>query len=328
MKAADRNWLLVFAICLVLLAIYPSIADGYELTVLRDALIFGLFAASLDFFWGRTGILCFGHAAFFGIGGYAMAIATLDASFPMASAIGLLAAVAVAAALAAVVGYFLFFGGVRGSYFTIVTLALGVICQQAAISWSSVTGGDSGLIGIPPLEFGPEGLSVSLIGDLQSYAFVAILVAGIVPILWLLNRGRWGIVLAAIQDNEVRAAALGHNPPLRLLGAFVVSAAIAGLAGGLYVSMAGLMAPDLTGLLLSTEVVVWVAIGGRGTLLGPVLGAVLIQRAQQVISSWNPSLWPLVLGFSFVVIVFLLPDGILSAWRRLQAMTWSRRGGG
>ena len=128
-------------------------------------------------------------------------------------------------------------------------------------------------------------------------------------------------MLTAIQDNEVRAAALGHNAPLRLLVTFVLSAAIAGLAGALYVCMAGLVAPDLSGLLLSTEVIVWVAVGGRGTLLGPVLGAILpIQRAQQTISSFNPSLWPLLLGCVFVIIVFVLPDGILSIYARLKAL--------
>ncbi|RUW86527.1 branched-chain amino acid ABC transporter permease, partial [Mesorhizobium sp. M8A.F.Ca.ET.059.01.1.1] len=128
-----------------------------------------------------------------------------------------------------------------------------------------------------------------------------------------------------IQDNEVRAAALGHNAPLRLLVTFVLSAAIAGLAGAFYVCMAGLVAPDLSGLLLSTEVIVWVAVGGRGTLLGPVLGAIAIQRAQQTISSFNPSLWPLLLGCVFVIIVFVLPDGILSIYARLKSLFKGRR---
>lgn len=320
MTGRDRNWLTLFAAGLVLLIIYPFFADGYQLTVIRDALIFGLFAASLDFFWGRTGILCFGHAAFFGLGGYVMALVTLDGSLPLAGLLGILGAIGAAAFLAAVIGYFLFFGGIRGSYFTIVTLATGVICQQAAISWSSVTGGDSGLIGIPPLEIDFAGVRIDLGQDLASYVFISVLVAVVVLLLWQLSRGRWGKVLTAIQDNEVRATAFGHNASLRLLATFVISAGIAGLAGALYVCMAGLIAPDLSGLLLSTEVIVWVAVGGRGTLLGPVVGALVIQRAQQEISSFNPSLWPLILGLLFIVIVFALPDGVLSIFSRLKAM--------
>jgi branched-chain amino acid transport system permease protein len=317
----SRNWLLTFAVGLLVLSAFPAFVDSYMLTVFRDALIFGLFAASLDFFWGRTGILCFGHACFFGLGGYAMAIVSMTMGLPAAPLLGILAAVALAAGVAAVVGYFLFFGGVRGSYFTIVTLALSVIAQQVAVSWSSVTGGDTGLLGVPPLAIG--GLDLS--GDLASYITVASILVVVLLGLWLLSRGSWGKVLTAISDNETRAAALGYNAAARLTATFVLSAAIAGLAGALYVAMAGLVAPDLIGLLLSTEVVVWVAIGGRGTLIGPVVGAVLVQRAQQEISSFNPSLWPLVIGCIFVLIVFLLPDGVLSITRRIGDLARRRQ---
>jgi len=319
---SNRNWLIAFAVGVLLLSAYPGLVDSYMLTVLRDALIFGLFAASLDFFWGRTGILCFGHACFFGLGGYVMAIVSMAEGMPAPSLLGLLAAVIAAAALAAVIGYFLFFGGVRGSYFTIVTLALSVIAQQVAVSWSTVTGGDTGLLGIPPLAIGPLDLS----GDMASYITVAAILAAVLLALWLVSRGRWGKVLTAIGDNETRAAALGYDVAARLTLTFVISAAIAGLAGALYVAMAGLVAPDLIGLLLSTEVVVWVAIGGRGTLLGPVVGAVLVQRTQQVISSYNPSLWPLIIGCIFVLIVFLLPDGVLSITTRLRQLASRRQG--
>jgi len=325
MIARERNWLLIFGLGVAALILYPLFVDGYQLTVIRDALIFGLFAISLDFFWGRTGILCFGQAAFFGVGGYIMALVTLDGSIPFAGLLGIVGAVAGAAVMATVIGYFLFFGGIRGSYFTIVTLAMGVICQQAAISWSSVTGGDSGLIGIPTLEVDLGGKKLDLGQDVPSYIFVSVIVAIVLLVLWQISRGRWGTVLTAIQDNEVRASALGHNVTLRLLATFVVSAGLAGLAGALYVCMAGLVAPDLSGLLLSTEVIVWVAVGGRGTLIGPIVGAIVIQRAQQTISTLNPSLWPLLLGCIFVVIVFVLPDGILSVYARLSAPFKARR---
>jgi branched-chain amino acid transport system permease protein len=322
---SDRVWLLALTLGVAALALYGFVASGYGLNVLRDALIFALLAASLDFFWGGAGILSFGHAVFFGAGGYVMALVTLNTNLPAVGLVGLVGAALAAALIAAVVGYFLFFGGVRGSYFTIVTLALSVIAQQAAVSWSSVTGGDSGLLGIPQLAFAIGPFSLDLSGDRSSYVFVVVVLAATLLGLRALSRGRWGRILTAIGDNEVRAAALGHNAALRLTLTFVLSAAVAGLAGAIYVAMAGLMAPDLSGLLLSTEAVIWVAIGGRGTLLGPVIGAVVAQRAQQVISSYNPSLWPLIIGCIFVVMVFALPDGVTPAlqrgWARLRSAT-------
>lgn len=309
------RWISVFAVGIVFLALYPFFADSYDLTVLRDALIFAMFAVSLDLFWGRTGILCFGHAAFFGAGGYAMALVTLSTDLPAPALLGLLAAIAVPAVLAAIVGYFLFYGGVRGSYFTIVTLALSVIAQQMVIAWSSVTGGDTGLIGIPPLAFG----SLDLSGDLPSYGLAVGLLALLLLGLRFLTRGRWGQVLKAIGDNEVRAAALGHDAPARLTVAFVLSAAIAGLAGALYVSASGVVAPDMIGLALSTEVVAWVVIGGRGTLIGPVIGAVLVQRAQQEISSLNPAVWPMIIGLMFVAVAFLQSEALERFAKRFAA---------
>ncbi|NEU95627.1 branched-chain amino acid ABC transporter permease [Bradyrhizobium uaiense] len=311
-----RGRLVALAAGTCVLSIYPAFADEYHLTVLRDALLFGLFAVSLDFFWGSTGILSFGHATFFGLGGYVMTLVTMTSGLPAPSVLGLFAAVGAPAALAAIVGYFLLFGGVRGSFFTIVTLALSVIAQQLVISWSSVTGGDTGLLGVPPLALG--GYEIS--GAMATYIVVAVTLIVVLLALRALEQSRWGKILIAIGDNEVRAAALGHNAPARLTLTFVISAAVAGFAGGLYVAIAGVVAPDLIGLLLSTEVIVWVAIGGRGTLLGPVVGAVLVQRAQQEISSMNPSLWPLILGCTFVIIVFVAPDGVMSIAERSRML--------
>ncbi len=311
-----RGWVLAIGVGASLLTVFPAFADDYMLTVLRDALIFGLFAVSLDFFWGSTGILSFGHATFFGLGGYVMALVSMAHGMPAPTVLGLAAAVGAPAALAMIVGYFLFFGGVRGSYFTIVTLALSVIAQQVVISWSSVTGGDTGLLGVPSLAFGGHEIS----GNLATYGVASVTLVVVLLGFRTILQSRWGKILTAIGDNEIRAAALGHNAPARLTFTFVISAAVAGLAGALYVAMAGVVAPDLIGLLLSTEAIVWVAVGGRGTLIGSVAGAVLVQRAQQEISSMNPSLWPLILGCMFVIIVFVLPDGFVSIAERSRAL--------
>jgi branched-chain amino acid transport system permease protein len=135
-------------------------------------------------------------------------------------------------------------------------------------------------------------------------------------------------VLAAIRDNELRARTLGHNTGLHLLVVLMLSAGLAALAGGLYAMVSGFVAPDLIGLLLSTEVIVWVAIGGRGTLIGPFIGAFVVLRLQQEVSSFNPRLWPLLIGAFFVAMVFLFPNGLLPlferAWERMRGVARKR----
>lgn len=319
-----KGWLALSAGLLVLVLLYPAWTDPYSLTVLRDAMIFGLFAVSLDYMWGKSGVLSFGHAAFFGIGAYAMPIFGPMVPTANAAFIALLAGIGVAGIVAFVVGYFLIFGGVRGPYFTIVTLALCLVAQHIAVGWSEVTGGDAGLIGAPP--FGVEifGLSYLMLDPVAQYYLVAAIVTVTVGVLWLACRGHYGRVLAAIQDNEVRAKTLGYNTSGYLLSVFVISCMLAAVAGALYAVVSGYVAPDSVSLLLSTQVVVWVALGGRGTLLGPVIGAFLAIRLQQVVSSIDFRLWPMVVGGFFVAMVFLFPDGILPLVRRWLARAWGR----
>ncbi|HKY94885.1 MAG TPA: branched-chain amino acid ABC transporter permease [Kiloniellales bacterium] len=329
-RAGEWGWIgLAFAF-LALLACWPLWSDDYGLSVVRDILVFGLLALSLDYLWGKAGVLSFGHAAFFGIGAYSMAIFGPLAAGAGANAatVGLLAGLAIAAAVAGLIGYFLLFGGVRGPYFTIVTLAVSLVAQHIAIGWSEVTGGDAGLIGAPPpgLEIG--GFSVLLFDAASLYYLVLVIVTAVLLGLWVALRGRYGRALAAIQDNELRAQTLGYNTSAYLLLVFVISSALAALAGGLYASLSSYVAPDLVGLFLSTEVIVWVAVGGRGTLVGPVIGAFLVIRLQQEVSSIDFKIWPLFVGLFFVAMVFLFPRGLLpllvQAVRRLLRSEVSR----
>jgi len=251
----SRQWVMAWLAGSILLVAVGFLSDGYAQSMIREALVLGLFAMSLDFLWSRTGILSFGHAAFFGIGGYTMSV--LEVRFHWTALQALPAAIGAAVLAATVFGYFLFYGKVRGTYFTLMTMALTLVCQQTAISWASVTGGDSGLINVPGLRF-DGGFDLS--GDEYSYFFVA---AATIAISWILRKiscSRYGLILQIIQDHETRAAALGYDTNLYLLSAFVCSAFVAGLAGVLYVSTTGIVAPDLIGLQFSTEVIVWVAV--------------------------------------------------------------------
>jgi branched-chain amino acid transport system permease protein len=312
----SQIWVVASFMLVAGLALTPAAIDAYSLTVVRDALIFGLLALSLDYLWGKSGLLSFGHAAFFGIGAYGVAIIGPKVAGANAALAGFLVGEATAIAVAGLVGYFLIFGGVRGPYFTIVTLAITLVAQHIAIGWSRVTGGDAGLIGAPPPGLELFGISYSMIDPVAQYFLVLAIAALCLGVLWLACRGHYGRVLAAIQDNEMRARSLGYNTSLHLLIVFVLSAAMAALAGSLYAVVSGYVAPDLVGLLLSTEIIVWVAVGGRGTLMGPMIGAFLIIRLQQEVSTINPRLWPMIIGIFFVALVFLFPDGVLPILRR------------
>ncbi|WP_299668502.1 branched-chain amino acid ABC transporter permease [uncultured Ruegeria sp.] len=319
-KSSMRNTYLIMltGLCIVLVGITPLLVGVYSASLIRDALLFALLALALDFLWGKTGLLSFGHAAFFGAGAYGAAIIStrfgLDPA--LGSWLGLAAGIMIAALIALVVGYFLIFGGVRDSYFTIVTLALAVIADHVVTGWSSVTGGDAGILGIPPLHFLSQGGWASL-SPIALYWFIAAVVTAVGFTLWWVCRGRYGAVLKSIEDNEKRSQALGHDTSLHLLIVFVISASIGALGGGLYASSVGFVAKDTIGLLLSTQAIVWVAIGGRGTLIGPVLATVLVIWLEQEITSIDTKLWPLFMGGLFILAVFVFPDGILRTAERL-----------
>ena len=290
---------------------YPLSLSSDQMDVARDALIFALLALSLDFLWGKAGVLSFGQAAFFGIGAYAVAIVGPMVPDDNGALAGLAAGIGLALLVSGVVGYFLIYGGVRGAYLTIVTLALTLIARNVATSWASVTGGEAGLIGAPPPGLSIGGWSVTASDSVSLYLLVAIVLSGILVALWVASRGQLGRVLTAIQDDETKVRALGYDTSGYLLTVFVLSSCLAAIAGGLYASAAGYVAPDLVGLLLSTQAIVHVALGGRGTLIGPVLATVLVIHVQQEVSSFSYALWPLLLGAFFIAMVFLFPKGLV-----------------
>lgn len=304
-RLSDRHFLIAVAGVAVISVLFSFWID---VSYLRDIAVFALLALSLDLFWGRTGILSFGHAAFFGLGAYGMAITTVYGMPPegIASVVGMLAGVSLAGLVALVVGYFLIYGNVRGAFFTIVTMAMALVAQYIAIGWSKVTGGDSGLVGVPALGVG----SYVVMSPMVEYILISLVLLAAVMLAWWLMRGKKGLVFAALTENELKAQTMGYNTAVHLLGMFVVSAMLAGVAGAFYAAFNGFVAPDMIGLLLSTEIIIWVAIGGAGTLIGPVVGAALVWYAQQQLSSISTAYWPLAMGLLFILSVFLLPQGL------------------
>jgi len=320
----EKLGVLVALVTLALLIVTPFAASEYRLAQLRDALLLALLAISLDYLWGRAHTLVLGHALFFGLGAYGMAIATMKLG--LSTGAGIVLGIALASALATISGYFLLFAGVRLHFFAVMTMAMSLIANQVAVSWSSVTGGDVGILGIPPIEFTLLGLRYSTAGDLESYYGALAVATMVLAVMWAACRGPYGKILEAVGTNENRARSLGFNTSLHLLLAFALAAALAALAGALFASASGVVAPDLLGVIVSTEVLIWVAIGGRGSLIGPVIATLIVTQASHSISSFSTSLWPLILGALFLLVVFALPDGLASLLRKVPEFLARRRG--
>lgn len=320
--------LIAAVVVMAALLAYPLALSPYQMDMARDVLLFALLAVSLDLLWGKAGILSFGQAAFFGLGAYAVAIIGPMVPGDNGALAGLASGIALAFLVSGAVGYFLIYGGVRAAYLTIVTLALTLIARNIATSWASVTGGEAGLIGAPPPGISIGGFSLVAGTSLSQYLLVAAVLAIVLATVWLACRGHHGRVLAAIQDDETKVRSLGYDTSGYILAVFMASGGIAALAGGLYASVAGFVAPDLVGLLLSTQAIVHVALGGRGTLVGPVIATVLVTRLQQEVSSFSYALWPLLLGTFFIAMVFLFPNGLLPLFQRIGDVLFRRREAG
>jgi urea transport system permease protein len=309
MSRLDR---LHLAVWLVLAAV-PLIASDWQTGQLAQLLTYGLLAMSLAFIWGQCGLLCFGQALFFGLGAYTMSLQTLG-MIPGLQGLGSgwlgLGLAAVAPALAAqLLGRFLFHGrGLRGAYFGIVMLAVAVIAERLATSWNYV-GGLNGLMNVPP--FAPlEGLE--LLDARPVYWATLLLCLLAFLLLESLGRSRWGSVLRAIRDNEDRTAFLGFDVAAYKTTAFTLSAATAGLAGAAFVTQFGFVSPPLIGFALSTEALIWVALGGRTLLIGAFMGALLVRWLEGVLSGWLGAFWLLAIGALFVIAVILFPRGLVA----------------
>ena len=296
------------------LAAFPLVGADYWTGQLTRYLIFGLFAMSLSLVWGRAGILCFGQAMFFGIGGYVMAACTMGmlGGVLTSSYLGLAVAVLAAAGFAALLGYFLFLGrGLSGAYLAIVTLAIAYILEQALKS-AYTLGADNGLSGVPPIDLGLFGGTLELWRETPRYYLVLAVVAAVYGALDRLLASPFGIVLTAMHGDPRRLAFFGyHVLSLRLI-VFVIGAAIAGLAGALFVAVDEFASPTLIGFGLSTEVLIWVALGGKEMLLAAFLGAIAVRLMESTFADLLGDFWILALGLVFMASVVLLPRGLIA----------------
>ena len=295
------------AACAALLVGAPPFLPPYALTLLTQILIFAIFAMSLDLLLGYTGLASLGHAAYFGIAAYVVAILTTQhqASFWACLVAAILAACAVAALFGLV--------AIRatGVYFLMITLALGMVIWGLAFRWVSLTMGDNGISGIarPSLS---AGWSFARPLPFHYLSLVAFLIA--FGLLALIVRSPFGLSLQGIRESERRMRALGYDVWLHKYVAFILSGAFAGLAGALWAYYDGFVSPVEVHLLTSVEALLMVALGGPGTLVGPILGAGVIVLFKNLLSIYTKR-WLLILGLFYIAVIAIAPKGIVGAVR-------------
>lgn len=305
---------LPFVVLFGLFALAPLVAGNYWISQLTYYLIYGLVAISLSLVWGYGGILCFGQAIFFGIGAYVMAIVTKGMVSPLLinSYLGLFCAISAAALFASILGFFLFAGkGISGPYLAIVTLAIAIVLERLMSNWYAL-GGYNGLLDIPPLNIGLFGYDYELWDKLPTFYVLLGIVSTVFFALSLLLKSSYGILLTALKAHPDRLAFFGFSVLHIRLSVFCLSAGIAGLAGALFVTVDGFASPTLIGFTLSTEILIWVAIGGKEMLMAAFLGALLTRFAESWLSEVFGDYWTLILGVVFMVSVVLLPKGLLA----------------
>ena len=291
-----------FAAAVGLLGLAPFILPPYPLALLTLALVYGLFAFGLDIAWGRTGIVSIGHAAFFGLGAYGWAIAERH---NLPGAVGAVCGILIAVGVAVVIGLAGLGRRALPSTMAILTLALTLLFEQLARTWSDLTNGSNGIV-------------VRSRGLIPDYYTTAALVLLIVAVVWLfVLRGRLGRRALAVNLNPDRAARLGIDVRGTRLSALVVSAAVAAAAGAIAAPVMGLVSPSAGGIMLSTQVLVWLAVGGRGTLIGAFAGAVIVTMGQQYLGEAIGSWYLLVLGVIFLIVVRFAPGGLVGLVRRV-----------
>lgn len=304
-----------FIIIFGLLALVPLFFKGYTVFILPQYILFGILAMSLAFIWGNAGILSFGQASFFAIGGYAFGL--LIKFYPEINHffLGSLIILFLGFVIAAIAGYFLFSAGVKSTYFVLATLALSILTEQLAVTKSNLTGGWNGLfvdrINITIGDF----ILVDLGGDFK--IFYLILVIALLSYLALnfLEKNKIGKVLKGIRENEDRMLALGYKTSFYKTLAFGISGAFAALAGALYATHANFISPSVAGVLFSTEVVVWVAIGGRYSLLGAFAGGIIVSFLSNYLSTITPEYWQLFLGIVFIITIIFFKDGLAGIFK-------------
>lgn len=349
----EREGLLFWLTGLFLLVVLPALnvlpqedswlhVSDFTLNRFGKFLAFAILALGLDLIWGYTGILSLGQGVFFGIGAYCIGMhlmLNIGSESVYGSALpdfmvwnqvkelplfwtpfysvtaAVLLAILVPVVCAWIFGLLAFRSRIKGVYFAIITQAVALSAWLVFNRNETNLGGTNGLTDFKQL----VGFRLSDPGTQRAlYVVTVFALAGAYVLCRWIIQSRTGKVLIAVRDSEQRVLFSGYSPTNYKLFVFVVSAGLAGLAGLLYVPQVGIITPAQIGVLPSLEMVIWVAVGGRGTLVGAIIGAVGVNFGRSVLTNYFPELWPFFLGGLFIAVVLLFPDGLVGLARRLD----------
>ncbi len=340
--------LLLFALLLALPVLpAPLAVPDFRLALMGRFLCYAIVAIGIDLIWGYTGILSLGHGVWFGIGAYCMAMSLkLEATGgkmpdfmawsgvdvlpwwwkPFASPLlGIAMAVLVPTVLAAGLGWASFRSRVTGVFFSILSQALALVAVTFFIGQQGTLGGTNGMTNFKTL----WGLDLNSTRVQHGLFWIsALALASTYLGARALVSSRFGKILQAVRDGENRVRFTGYDPAAYKTFVYALSAGLAGLAGMLFVLQVGLITPTEMDISHSVQMVLWVAIGGRATLTGAILGAILVNAGQNALSEQFPEVWSFFIGAAFLIFVLFLPRGLVGSWaelkRKISARRWRR----
>lgn len=308
---SQRRRLTEIVLGVVLLALPFVSSDLFFIDRFGRYLVWAIFAISVDLMWGYGGMLTFGHAAFFGGGGYLVAIFTTRAGWflPLSLWPAVLLALCVVGLFSFLLGILVFRGRLplRGIEFAVITLAIAFLLEQYARAGGAVTGGQNGILFEDRLEI--FGLELHRGRGFYALASISLLIVYVISRVFISSRS--GLITRGIRGNEDRIELLGYNVPNVKVGLFVMASGFAGFAGALFYVHEGIVSPTAVGVTASTQVLLWVALGGRGTLTGPIVGTIVLQHLSATLSGSLLNTWLLVIGVLLIVVVLVFPSGFL-----------------
>ena len=314
---------LIFAVALLL--IMPMIISTYTLTVL---VIYGMLGLSLGLIWGYGGILCFGQAAFFGLGAYTYAIAAINIG---ESTVPMILAILVPAVFAALLGAMMFYGRLTDVYLGVITLVVTLILFKFINSTAGPQykigdarlGGFNGIPGFHTLNV-PGQPNNYIWGDALYYVCAVALIIVFFFVTWVL-RTPFGRIAVGIRENETRVSLMGYDVRARKTALFAIGAGIAGLAGGFFANWGEIVTPGLFSLGQSAEIIIWCIVGGLGTRFGPILGAAGLAYLKFMLGQQTMVDNTLITGIILVLFVLFLPKGIVPAVTSLWSVSFAKR---